>query len=352
MSHVKWPEITSFHNVRKAIAKYPHICNNKFSVTYRPKIKLHGTNACVQVVAKDQGADPEMEVLAQSRSTILNVGHDNAGFAAWVQKYEEDWRTVNWWCLRNVARQHASGNLQSVCFFGEWCGQGIQKGTALNGLEEKIFALFGLMFVCEGEELPIFIGNPVGIGTHLPEVPNTYVLPYHSKEVVIDYSLGADELQETAAMLSKAVDEVEKCDPWVKKNFGVEGIGEGLVYYPVSKEHLGRESFSNLCFKAKGEKHKVVKQKQAVQVDPETVASVAEFVELAVTEPRLEQGVTDGCDGEYDTKKIGPFIGWVTKDVNKECQSELEASGLDWKQVAKAVSAKARTWYMHKIETT
>lgn len=353
MHHVKWPSIESFHNVRKAVAKYPHICKDRFKVTYRGKIKLHGTNACVQIVAHDNGAPPEMEVLAQSRTAILNTSHDNAGFAAWVQQTEKDWKGVIWHFVRKVANQFVPGSrVQSVCFFGEWCGKGIQKGTAINNIEKKILAIFSVMIVVDKQELPIFISDPATILMFLPTVPDTYVLPFLDEGITIDFSKSADELQETVTLINERVDAVEKCDPWVKETFGAEGIGEGIVYYPVSSVHAGRESFSNLSFKAKGEKHKVVKQKKAVQVDPETAASVAEFAELVLTDARLEQGVTEGCGGEYDTKKIGPFIGWVTKDVNKECQSELEASGLTWKQVSKAVSAKARTWYMHKIETT
>ena len=358
MPHIKWPEITSFHNVRKAVMKYPELCNSKFSITYRAKCKLHGTNSCVQIVAKDQSPSPEMEVLAQSRSTILLAtkgaiqGHDNAGFGAWVKSNEEAWKTINWANVRAVADTHCPGKIvQSVCFFGEWVGNGIQRGTALNKLDNKVFALFAMMIVVEDEELPLFVGNPSGIKSHCPEIPDTYVLPYHGEKIVVDYSKSAEDLQETADLLGKAVDEVEACDPWVKSTFGIEGIGEGLVYFPVSEEHLGRESFSNLAFKAKGEKHKVVKQKQTVQVNPETAASIDEFIELVVTEPRLEQGATE-VGGEFETKKIGKFIGWVTSDVHKECQSELEASSLTWKQVTKAVTTKARLWYMHKIDTT
>lgn len=353
MSHVKWPSIESFHNVRKAVAKYPHICKDKFRVTYRGKVKLHGTNACVQVVAKDNGTPPEMEVLAQSRTSILNESQDNAGFGAWVRETEEHWRAVDWHRIRGVADVFAPRKtVKAICFFGEWCGKGIQKGTAINNLDRKVLAIFGLMIVIDSEELPTFIGEPSHISMLLPSVPDTYVLPYHGNEITIDYSKSADELQEVVEVLNKAVEDVEACDPWVQRTFGAEGIGEGIVYYPVSAAHTGRESFSNLSFKAKGEKHKVVKQKKAVQVDPETAASITEFADMVLTDARLEQGVTEGCGGDYDTKKIGPFIGWVTKDVNKECQSEFEASGLTWKQVSKAVSSKARTWYMHKIETS
>ena len=120
-------------------------------------------------------------------------------------------------------------------------------------------------------------------------------------------------------IINQKVADVEKCDPWVKATFGIDGLGEGIVYYPVSAEHAGRDSFSDLSFKAKGEKHKVVKQKSPVQVDPEKVASVDEFSELVLTDARLEQGVIEACDGEYEAEKIGPFVGRVSKDVSKEC---------------------------------
>lgn len=48
-------------------------------VTYRAKIKLHGTNAGIQIT-------PEGEVAAQKRSQIINSQNDNAGFATWVAK--------------------------------------------------------------------------------------------------------------------------------------------------------------------------------------------------------------------------------------------------------------------------
>lgn len=186
----------------------------------------------------------------------------------------------------------------------------------------------------------------------LKAVPDAYVLPWHTNELVVDWSNSADDLKPLVDKLNEAVLEVEGCDPWVKDVFGKEGTGEGIVYYPLSVEHLGRDMFSNLAFKAKGEKHKVVKAKAPVIIDAATAASIAEFTDMVVTEARLEQGAQEACEGEYTSKKIAPFIGWVAKDVNKECQDELEASKLTWKQVSKSVTNKARQWYMHKIETT
>ena len=341
MNHIKWPSIEAFHNVRKAIKKYPHISNGKFNVTYRGKVKLHGSNFCIQIAAKDS------KMLVQSRKKVITPEMDNAGSAAWAYEAKESWKAIDW----NKVRAF-SPKVSTVCFFGEWSGKGIQAGTAVNEIGKKILALFSVMLILEDEEPPIFLTDPADISTVLPNVPDTYVLPFYGEAIVVDYYKSAEELQETVDIFNKAVEGVEACDPWVKETFGVEGVGEGIVYYPVSKEHLGKESFSNLAFKAKGEKHKAVKQKKSVQADSEVVTSVSEFVELVVTEARLEQGVVDGCDSEYETKKIGMFLGWVGKDVKKECQSELEASSLEWKQVHKSITSKARMWYMHKIETT
>ncbi len=339
---IKWPSIESFHNIRKATAKYPHILNGNHKVAYRGKVKLHGTNAAIQFLEND--------VAAQSRTTVLNVGHDNAGFAAFVERHKE-------------AMLRAHPPLAGYTVFGEWVGPGINKGCAIHMVAMKYFVVFAALkrtsedmeekgkyeFVVEPE---ILLGmlNPHTENGLMNLVPNIHVLPWQTEKFVIDWNSSSESLEGVVKEINKVVDEVEACDPWVKETFKKEGTGEGLVYYPVSSEHLGRDNFSALGFKAKGEKHKIVKTKAPVVVDPAVAASVAEFVDLVVTEPRLEQGVQEACEGEYELRKIGPFIGWMCKDINKECQAELEASELKWKQVSKAVTQRVREWYIAKTE--
>jgi hypothetical protein len=53
----------------------------------------------------------------------------------------------------------------------------------------------------------------------------------------------------------------------------------------------------------------------------------------------------------YDQKQTGKFVAWIMADVEKETQDELEASNLTWKQVEKAITAKAREWYKEKCKT-
>jgi hypothetical protein len=136
----------------------------------------------------------------------------------------------------------------------------------------------------------------------------------------------------------------------VKRTFGVTGLGEGLVFYPVasldgSAISTAPEELALLMFKAKGEKHRTANTKMAVQVDASVVASVDEFVALMVTEARLAQGLSTVCPEGSDIRAMGKFLAWVAADVEKESKAELEASNLTWEQVSKAVQAKARDWF-------
>ena len=335
MSFVKWTSIEGFHNVRKAVAKYGLF---EGYIVYRGKIKLHGTNAGVVV-------KPNGDVFAQSRTSIIGTGNDNAGFAAWVESTKDYWTG-----LLDTDEQFT--------VFGEWCGPGIQKGVAINQVDEKQFVVFSIQLGEYDEDgnadmiiEPAIIHNILH-RNHQPK--NIHILPWYGDEVIVDY--GDDEIMQTAVdVINKVVDEVERLDPWVKSVFGVEGTGEGLVYYPVGltkDDKINRADLSKFMFKAKGEKHKVVKTKEAVQIDPEVAANVDEFVDLVVTEARLEQGVREIASGKlvFEHRLIGPFMGWFGKDVKKETEAELEASGLEWKQVAKAVQDAARKWYIAKIE--
>lgn len=80
--------------------------------------KIDGTNACV--VIEEDGT-----VYAQSRKRIITPDSDNYGFAAWAEQHQE--------MLRNC--------LGSGRHYGEWFGQGIQRGY---GMTDRWFALFNV----------------------------------------------------------------------------------------------------------------------------------------------------------------------------------------------------------------
>lgn len=115
--------------------------------------KLDGTNAAI-------GITDEGEVYAQSRTRIITPESDNFGFARWVKDHEEELR-----------------QLGPGLHFGEWWGNGIQRGY---GLKEKRFSLFNTERWALVEE----VTTPGGIVSLVPVI---YEGPFN--QFVIDGAL-------------------------------------------------------------------------------------------------------------------------------------------------------------------
>lgn len=321
MNFLGFPHIEGFHNVVKLVEKYPELATGK--IRYRGKIKLHGTNASVSI--KNNVA------VAQSRTQIITANADNAGFAKWVDSNLEYWQSLN---ETDVP----------LTVFGEWCGPGIMKGTAIQQIPAKIFAVFAVMIGMD--DSATMIVEPAKITEMLGDLPSDVkVLPWYGEQFEVNYTDRA-KLQQIAGRLNNTIEAIEHCDPWVKDTFNVEGTAEGVVYYPHWNSVIDRHTFSNFVFKAKGEKHRVNHTKQSVEVDPQVLASVQEFVANFVTEQRLEQGLTFV---PLDVTMTGQFVKWVSEDILRESTDELEASELTWKQVCGEVQKVARTWFLAKV---
>ncbi len=352
MSFIAWTEIESFHNIRKFTKAYPENLKGQSIVTYRGKVKLHGTNAAVQI-------HMDGTVTAQSRTNIITPENDNVGFARWVKNNEEAWRkTAAVYSM--FTGDEKPDHYLNVIFYGEWIGPGIQKGVAVSEIPKKCFAVFAMRFL-DKEGNPMednLVAEPNRIEMYgVQNVPDTYVLPWHKDPIDVCWEDSAETLGLAVNLINQWVEEVEVNDPWVEKTFGVKGTGEGIVFYPFSKEHKGYTNFTNLVFKAKGEKHKNIKSAAPAQVDASAAASINQFVDMVLTEARLEQGaatinpgIGTGSEPLYDMKCVGKFIAWVVADVEKETQDELAASNLTWKQVFKPVGDKARAWYLTKAK--
>lgn len=322
MSIISWAEIQLFHSVRKYTTTHPEILNGVSKVSYLAKCKLHGTNAAIQ-------CHKNGSIISQSRTAELSAEKDNYGFAKWVLQNQEHWQK-----LKN-----------DLAIFGEWSGKGIQSDVAISSIPKKIFAVFAARPLSSDE----LIVEPDTLMELVKNIPDTYVLPWHNHMLDIDWSKSDEELSKKTDTINKWVLSIEQQDPWVKEIFNIEGVGEGLVFYPVSAAHLGNANFTNLSFKAKGERHRVMKSNEPAQINPEIAGSISQFVELVLTEARLQQGASTVGES-LDIKFLGKFIGWISQDVQKEAKLELEASKLEWKQVSKAVADKARAWYQNKLK--
>jgi hypothetical protein len=311
-------------------------------ITYRPKVKLHGTNAAIHI------RDGKV-VAAQKRTSVLNWPHeDNAGFAAYVHNV-----------FKPAYDQEGFGGYDYV-IHGEWAGPGVQKGVAASQAPQKFFAAFAIEPTRPKETYyvtdPGLIAAIVygGLGRKPGDYPDFHVLPWADHAVPVDIfsrgdqpdTLSADEF---AARVNRLVESCEITDPWIKATFGISGTGEGYVYYPVkSTMTLATQTGLEFMFKAKGEEHRVVKSRDAATVAPLTDSNLISLVEKLVTEARLKQGLQEALGGEADTKRMGEFLKWVGNDVEKECMAEIADSGFDWKTASKQVTRVAATWLKQK----
>lgn len=334
--HVSWSDIESFHNARRRFQKYPEQLGSNPVVTYRAKTKLHGTNAGI-IIERDG------TVTAMSRTAIITPENDNAGFARWVADNAE--------AFAKLAQPD-----NTMVIFGEWCGPGVQKGVAINQIPERIFAGFAIRtFRDSSPAFPVivdFSDSPENIAAMLNGIPRAYTIPWFnsSETFTVDWTAPAEDLEPVLARINAHVAHVEACDPFCAKEFGIKGIGEGLVFYPTDTKFNDR--FSNFAFKSKGEKHQVVAHTKPAQADASSAVDTKAFAELVCAPARLEQGARAVTSGELDfsPQHIPTFLKWMHEDVKKECAAELEASGLDEKLAFKAAMAHARNWYLEQLK--
>ena len=322
---VPWPSIESLYNVKKYLNSFNGLARK---VKYRAKTKIHGTNSSIVI-------RPDGSFYTQSRNEIITPQCDNVGFSRWV----------------NDNREYFSSLKQDVTIiiYAEWAGKGIMKGCAIHQIDRKIFCPFAIQYQTDEPVLEI---NPVEINRLLPHHKDIFVLPWHGEELVLDFT-DREQLLQQSEIINNIVLEVEKEDPFVKKEFNLSGLGEGVVYYPLPNEYdinssikINLDDFNNLGFKAKGKEHRVVSNKAAAPIDPIIANSITEFAALFCTEARLNQ-FAEKVNG-FELKSTGLFLKEFNQDVQKESVAELDASNLTWDQVSKEVNNFARKWYIQK----
>jgi hypothetical protein len=290
------------------------------TLTFRGTVKLHGTNSAIVLYKEDD------HVEFQSRENVLILEGDepldNAGFM----------RTM---LTKDYRKLFAGIEFNDYCaIYGEWCGQGIQKSVGITQLP-KMFVIFGIKIDEVYQDMKNF--------THLKiEDEQIYnIMQFPNFSISIDFN--SPELMQNK--LIELTESVEKECP-VAKYFGIEGIGEGIVWEYVN----GEERY---IFKVKGEKHQNSKVKTLTTVDVEAVENINSFIEYAVTENRLLQGVDKMKELglPIEPKTTGDYLRWVYNDVVKEETDTMIANGIDQKKIGSAISAKARIFWLNYLNS-
>lgn len=299
-------------------------------VDFEGTVKLHGTNAGIRLMGV--GVRP----VALARTRVATVMSDNHGFAMFLEgipQYIFDEMYID----NNGENQN-----MPITIFGEWCGGNIQGGVALSGCPKHFVAFAATCDDITADGGSRYIGYNIfskemnAHGLHdIREIPMF--------EITIDFRLGDQE--KVVAQLTKWVEEVEECCPWAKEKFGVEGIGEGIVF--ARKDDPTNNYW---IFKIKGDKHSKGGDRhkgKIVEIDLVKVENVSECVDVILTEARMIQMMFDN-NFTYDPRNIGPFLKAVCVDCVKEQIDVVVENGLQWDDVAKVVQTRARNWFLAK----
>lgn len=172
--------------------------------------KIDGTNGQIFIGLDEDGT---MEFLVGSRSRWITLKNDNHGFARWAYEHQEE--------LMLLGPGH---------HFGEWWGQGINRGY---GLKEKRFSLFNTIRWNENLFNEYKIGawetskskEPRPIFARAPECCGVVPILYNGP-----FGMGAiyDQLRELRELGSLAA------PGWMKP--------EGVVVYHTASGHLYKKT--------------------------------------------------------------------------------------------------------------
>lgn len=332
------------------------------SLVFKGTPKLHGTNASICIDVQTG------EVWCQSRETIITPEQDNCGFARWTEQPEVRGALMS---IFEAYFGAFEGEESAICIYGEWCGQGVMKGVGISQLP-KMFVIFGVKATRYVEEFDLVDGVEVPVepehkwmSQSWSNVFGTEVVAEFNALRIFDinqfqkYSIKIDFTDPEASVpeLTELTQSVEKECP-VAREFGISGgLGEGIVWtcdqkwYDMDRNMLGRGAHeiktSDLRFKTKGEKHKEAAHEK-IAADPVKVANIKAFVDGVVTEHRLEKMIEKLKMIAWPPKPeyIPQFLQLVGEDVLREEGDVLVASGLDRKDVMKAVNFSARNWFL------
>lgn len=355
---IKWPSIEQFRmTVKNVQHKSSYVGQDEEgnpvydktrkapTLRFEGTTKLHGTNASVAASIDDID-----NMWAQSRENIITPEKDNAGFAMFVYGRCGAFRDL----LLNAKNTHESrgAGFDTIVVFGEWCGGNIQKTVALNELP-KMFVIFGIALVSNDQKTYLTRQQVIDACNlcreHVLQAPKLETGIYSIFDLpVFSCEIDFDSPHESINALNAITEEVGNECPW-SKQFGVSGIGEGVVWRCVD---AGFED-SGYWFKVKDERHSKSKVKTLATVDVDRINSINELCERLAHKGRLSQGldavfgVGDGRD--IDIKKTGEFMKWVMADIFKEELDVIAASGFNGKEISAPIFKIARDFLFKSL---
>ena len=306
-------------------------------MSYRGTVKLHGTCAGVSF--------QNGNLVFLSKERVVTPESDNEGFANWCFEKDSD----VWFSLfsRIMNKLGSDFNKEDeITLFGEWCGQGIQKKAAITQCE-KMFFIFAVRvgnYVDNGGKAIGWL--PVSFIEDLNNVDENIYNSLMFENYIIE--LDWNKPKDVQKIVESKTDEINNRCP-VSYHFGVDGVGEGVVWVPVDDEFLNNTRF---WFKTKGDKHKQNKKRKDTEINPVVLEDVNSVIDEYLVENRLERGIAyfkeSGIDMLPENTRI--FIDFIVDDIMKDAAEHIERLETDEKTIKKAVTKQTGTWFNKYLE--
>jgi hypothetical protein len=327
MKHIAYPSTGQFKDCIQSVNRSQY---KGQTLTFKGTVKLHGTNVAIAYNNQDG-------LWVQSRNNIITPQDDLYGFAFYVKSHEEHFSRV----IEHIASvQKINLDNNTLVVYGEWAGEGIQRGVGISAIEKSFF-IFAAKVAPRDEALANHWFELTRWDYAWPPKRTYYITRFTRYEADIDFSR-PEEIQNGLRILTEGVE--QECP--VASKLGHSGIGEGIVWSHICPDG------SRFAFKVRGEKHSSSKVKTLAPIDEEKLASKKAFIEYAVTEQRLEQGIDEVFTQkgvEPAIEQTGDFLRWIVNDIVKEELQAMICNNIEPKQINGDISKHARTWFMKRI---
>ena len=313
------------------------------TVKYIGRPKLHGT--CSSLSKRD----PESTIQYQSKEMIVTAEKDNSGYAKCMDQVPMQTKEQLFNAVIDCAKSNDVEIKWPITIFGEYCHSKISKKVAI----QKCDPMFVIFSIRMGDDVDLN-GKPLGwvdiekyksVKSDTSRIFNIATFP--SYEIDIDFGNPKQALN----LLNEYTLQVDKECP-VGKQFGVIGVGEGLVWMPKDKftDH------PRYWFKTKGKTHKQNKNRTDTELSTEEkdkLNTVKKIVEEFLVESRLERGIAYLNEANHALSKssTGIFVGWLVADICKDASRDMIKSNVTNKQVSKYSSKIISKWYLRHLES-
>lgn len=346
---IRFSSIESLFNIAKEMSAL----RNRYSldltgltVDLTGFVKVHGTNFGVSLLQNGN-------LQYQSRERVLDLSKEN-----FYNTFNYFFLNLKEETLKSILSPFMNDTCESVMLFGEIFGKGVQGKVGVSNFETSFMA-FSLVRIYTNEE-----GEQYKEHLDLNLIPSIPEKRFYKKTdfKTFNYSLKLDNIQSAFDDLMALTLEVEECcpvafaiDPTITVKTGEGIVWEGKIDLPNFKKMV--------VFKTKGEKHKrggdgtqkAQRIKEEKVYTPEQNKGIQDFIELTVTEDRLEQGfeylINAGISLEMKNMRF--YLEWLQNDIHKEHAHQflemVGSTGLDWKPVNKHVCAIGVETFKQKL---